>query len=313
MVTVYHIIGKQKNRTMAIDLSVIIPNRNSPFTTKTIEDVLEKAVTNIEVIVNVDEKWPNPLAEDKRVAYIHSGSPRGMRWGINAAVGLAKGKYIMKTDDHCMFGEGFDKILIDNHAEDNWVQIPRRHSLDAENWKINRTRPHRDYLYLCYPAKGKAHDDGMHGAEWWRRQKERTDPKYDIDDTPSMQGSCYFMTKNHFDNFLGGLSEEGYGQFAQESQEIGFKTWLGGGAMKRNKKTWYAHLHKGKTYGRMYKINNFNNYTVEASNWSAEYWLNNRWKGRIHDFSWFVEEKFPNMPTWPNNWKEEIIKMGWVK
>ena len=88
---------------MAIDLTVIIPNRNSIFATKTIQDVLAKAVTNVEVVVNVDENWPDPLVEDKRVTYIHPRSPRGMRWGINAGIALAKGKYIMKTDDHCMF------------------------------------------------------------------------------------------------------------------------------------------------------------------------------------------------------------------
>ena len=286
-------------------LSVIIPNRNSPFTTKTIQDVLEKVATFVEVIVTVGENWPDPLVEDKRVTYIHPGSVKGMRWGINAAVALAKGKYIMKTDDHCMFAPGFDKVLIKNHLKDNWVQIPRRYSLDAENWKINKTRPYRDYLFLCYPQKGKAHDDGMHGVEWWDRQRKRTAPKYDIDDTPSMQGSCWFMTKNHFDNFLNGLSEEGYGQFSQESQEIGNKTWLGGGALKVNKKTWYAHLHKGKHYGRMYHISRKENQSfINSTNWSAEYWMNNRWKERIHDIAWLVEKKFPGMPTWEKNWKE---------
>ena len=32
-----------------------------------------------------------------------------------------------------MFAPGFDTVLIENHLEDNWVQIPRRYSLDAEN------------------------------------------------------------------------------------------------------------------------------------------------------------------------------------
>lgn len=298
-------------------VSVIIPSRNSPFLTKTIRDVLQNSDTDIEVVVNVDEKWPEEIVEDSRVVYLHPSAPRGLRSGINSCVAVSRGKYIMKTDDHCAFGKGFDRILVENHKEDNWVQIPRRYSLDAENWKINESRPYRDYMYIDFPRKGKDHDDGMHGVEWFERQRERTDPQYDIDDTPSMQASCYFMSRSHFDN-LGGMEEypvpgeEGYGQFSQEAQEIGFKTWLGGGAMKVNKKTWYAHLHKGKTYGRMYSIPGWNEYTVKASNWSAEYWLNNRWDGRKHDFAWFVDEKFPNMPTWPQNWQEEIRSMGWV-
>lgn len=292
---------------MAVDLTAVIPNRNSPFTTKTIKDILEKTETSVEVIVNVDENWPEPLLDDKRVTYIHPGSPRGMRWGINMAAALAKGKYLMKTDDHCMFAPGFDKVLIENHLEDNWVQIPRRYSLDADNWKINETRPYRDYMYLSYPDK--ANRSGMRGVEWWQRQRERSDPKYDIDDTPSMQGSCWFMSKNHFDNFLHGLSEEGYGTFAQESQEIGNKTWLGGGALKVNKKTWYAHLHKGKQHGRMYQVSRqWNQEMANGTTWSARYWMNNKWEDRIHDIAWLIDEKFPRMPTWPENWKELYYK-----
>jgi len=290
---------------MSIDLSVIIPNRNSPYTSKTIQDLFQNATTNIEVIVNVDENWPDPLVEDKRVIYIHPSQSRGMRWGINAAVSLAHGKYIMKTDDHCMFAPGYDKTLIENHLEDNWVQIPRRYSLDADNWKINESRPFRDYMYITFPKQAGISDSGLRGTEWWDRQRTRTSPEYDIDDTVSMQGSCYFMTKNHFDNFLHGLSEVGYGTFAQEAQEIGNKTWLGGGALKVNKKTWYAHLHKGKQHGRMYHVNReWNKEMFDGTNWSADYWMNNKWDERVHDFAWLVDEKFPNMPSWPENWKE---------
>jgi hypothetical protein len=94
---------------------------------------------------------------------------------------------------------------------------------------------------------------------------------------------------------------ETYSTFAQEPQEIGLKYWLGGGAIKINKKTWYAHLHKGKQYGRMYKEDY---HTVASHNWSAKHWMNNEEPGMIHDMSWFVNEKFPGMPTWPTNWKE---------
>lgn len=294
---------------MAVDLTVVIPNRNSPYLNKTILDIFSKAVTNIEIVVNIDENWPEQLLDDKRITYIHPASSRGMRFGINAGVALARGKYVMKTDDHCMFGPGFDKILIENHLENNWVQIPRRYSLDADKWEINRTRPFRDYMYLTFPSQGGVQHGGIRGTEWWERQKTRTDPSFDIDDTPSMQGSCYFMTKDHFDNFLEGMSEVGYGTFAQEAQEIGNKTWLGGGALKVNKKTWYAHLHKGKQHGRMYHVGNaWYKEMIDGTNWSADFWMNNKWEKRIHDFSWLVDEKFPDMPTWPKNWKELYYK-----
>lgn len=284
-----------------IDLSVIIPHRNSQFLNPTIKDILEKAATSIEIIVNIDENWPNPLIDDPRITYIHPAHPRGMKWGINSCVRMAKGKYLLKTDDHCLFAQGFDKVLIENHKEDNWVQIPRRYSLDGVNWKIDQNRPYRDYQYLCFPEKGKEHDDGMHDVEWMERQKERSDPKFDIDDTMTMQGSCWFMTKNHFDNFLHGLNEIDYGNIAQEAQEISNKTWLGGGRVVVNKKTWYAHLHKGRQYGRMYHLNE--RVEIEAHNKAAEFWMDNKWTERKHDIDWLVE-KFSPVPTWPSNWKE---------
>src|SRR4030042_876330 len=94
-----------------MDLSVIIPSRNSPFAIRTIQDILEKAVTEIEVIINVDENWPTPLLNDKRITYVHPGIPKGLRNGVNAGLALAKGKYVMKIDDHCMFAPEFDKVL----------------------------------------------------------------------------------------------------------------------------------------------------------------------------------------------------------
>lgn len=281
--------------------SVIIPSRNSPFLTKTIQDILEKAVLDIEIIVNIDEQWPDPLLEDKRIIYIHPSEPRGMKWGINACASLAHGTYLMKTDDHCLFAPGFDKVLVESHAADNWVQIPRRYSLDGENWKVDEKRPYRDYHFLCFPEKGKAHDEGMHDVEWWERQKTRTEPQYDIDDTMTMQGSCWFMTNNYFENFLHGLNETDYGNIAQEAQEISNKTWLGGGRLVVNKKTWYAHLHKGRHYGRMYHLNDKNE--VEAHNKAAAYWMNNLWPERVHDMDWLIK-KFSPVPTWETNWKE---------
>jgi glycosyltransferase involved in cell wall biosynthesis len=289
-----------------VELSVIIPNRNCQFTTQTIKDVLKNAGCELEVIVNVDEKWCTPLVNDPRVHYIHPSSPIGLRQAINACVRMARGKYILKSDDHCCFGPNFGKILIENH-QDNWVQIPRRYALDPIKWQIETRTDNKypiDYMYIDFPRKGKEHDDGTHGVPWKRDRQD------EIDDTPSMQGSCYFMTKDYFDNVLQGMHEEGYGQFAQESQEIGFKTWLGGGEVKVNKKTWYAHLHKGNTYGRMY---NFPGGTIEASSWSASHWLNNEEPGMMFKFDWFIDVKFPGMPSWPIDWKEQIRGMGWLK
>ena len=232
----------------------------------------------------------------------------GMRAGINSAAAIARGDYLLKCDAHCMFQEGWDVLLASN-CDDNWIVIPARYSLDAENWGIeDNKKPRRDYHYLCFPYADKEHDAGMHGVEWWARGRERIDPKYDIDENMSFQGSCWFMSKKHW-KWMGGMSEVGYGGFTQEPQEIGLKTWLGGGKVMVNKKVWYAHLHKGSRYGRMYSTSGEE--IRRGHLYSARYWMNNKWEGRKHDMEWFVDRFMP-VPTWESNWKEiwENIEKG---
>ena len=280
--------------------SIVIPSRNEVFLLQTVEDLITKAAGEIEVIVVLDGYWPNPpLPNYPNLIIIHHSESRGMRSAINSGASIAKGEYLMKCDAHCLFAEGYDEVLKSNYAEDNWVMTLSRYSLDYEKWAIANNRPRIDYHYLSCPY-ANPNDFTMHGQRWNERARERSDPQYDIDDEMSSQGSCWFMSKKHFDNFLGGLSEEGYGTFTQEFQEIGMKTWLGGGAVKINKKTWYAHLHKGKAIGRGYHLDRAD--TDKRNEWSARYWTENRWEKRVHDFDWLID-KFSPVPTWIEDWK----------
>lgn len=286
---------------MAVNLSVIIPSRNERFLNNTIQSILDNAVGNIEIVASIDENWPEPVIEDKRITYIRQGRPLGMRAGINACASVAKGKFLMKTDAHCMFGPGFDRVLSEN-CDDNWVVIPRRKRLDAENWQIMDVgKPDIDYHYLCFPERGKEHDWGMHGVMWQDRAVERTDPKYDIDDTMSFQGSSWFMNRKWFTDFIGYLNEDFYGTWAQEPTEIGLKTWLGGGRIVTNKKTWYAHLHKGPKYGKMYRHTMADEQDIiDKHNLAAKHWMEGGEPGMIHPIGWLVEKFWP-VPTWPED------------
>ena len=289
-----------------IDLTVVIPNYNSPFTSKTIQGVLDNAGCEVEVVVNVEEKWFEPLIEDGRAHYIHHSAPIGMRAGINACVALAKGKYIMKLDDHCLVGKDFGKILIESHQPE-WIQVPRRYALDAEKWAIEE-RTDGKYpvcqMFTDFPTKYKPHDAGTHGVPWTSKRDETKDQ--DLVESPSIQGSCWFMEKEYFKK-LNLMDETGYGSFAQEAQEISLKCWLSGGKVMINKKTFYSHLHKGSRYGRMYKMPGG---IVEADAWVARHWVNNEEPNMKHTFKWFIDEKFPNMPTWPSNWEEILREEG---
>lgn len=280
-------------------VSVIIPARGEQFLTKTIDDIFAKARGEIEVIAVLDGWWPDPPPADRPgLTLIHWGSARGMRAAINGAAAIAKGEWLMKTDAHCMFAEGFD-LALQADCDKDWISIPRRYRLDPEAWAWQDVgKPPIDYHYLSCPATNK---DGysMHGAIWPERIRGRE--AIEIDDTMSFQGSLWFMHRRHFFDFLGGMSEVGYGSFSQEPQEIGNKTWLGGGRIVTNKKTWYAHLHKGRTYGRGYFISKSE--VTTGHEYSARYWMGDKWEGARYKLSWLVEKFWP-VPTWPEDYLE---------
>lgn len=284
-------------------VSVVIPARNELFLQQTIDDLLKNAEGEIEIIINLDGYWPE-LKPDPRVRLIHRGESRGMRAGINACVAIARGEYILKTDAHCMWGPGYDRILTES-CEDNYVVIPRRKRLDAENWSIQDVgKPDVDYEFLSFPDNpADFGGPGLNGRIWTERIKERMD--VDIDDNLSFQGSAWFMKRNYFYE-LELMDEDHYGTFWNEAQEIGFKCWLSGGRVITNKKTWYAHLHKGKKYGRMYDLDH--SQLPIGAQYTKRWMMNAAWDKQTKDFSWLIEKFWP-LPGWPHDWKEQLEKL----
>lgn len=286
-------------------LTIIIPARNELYLQQTIDDLLLKASGDVEVIVVLDGYWPQvPLKVNPRLVAIHR-ERRGMRAGINSAVAISKGKYIMKVDAHCMFPPGFDEVL-ESYCDGDWVVIPRRYSLDLETWNVKH-KQFIDYEYLGWPYDGKleVHGStvGLHARAWDARTEERIDRL--IDENMTFQGSCWFTTREHFEKRIGYLQDDGYGTFIGEPQEIGLKTWLGGGRIMTNKRTYYAHLWKGKPYRAAHQEALGIPYTrigmseLKTGNaFSVDYWIHDRWKERKHDLSWLIERFWP-VPSWP--------------
>lgn len=294
-------------------LSVIIPSRNEQFLQKTVDDLLSKAEEAVEIVIVMDGVWQENFDWNKKnIVVIHHGTFRdsfGMRPSINAGMAVANGEFVMKLDGHCMIEKGFD-VKLKADCEDNWVMIPRRHRLDPDKWEIaDGGKPPVDYMAIDYPYKIPFHHaNGLHGHIWNQRYHERKDIL--IDDTPSFQGSCYFCTRKHWDKTIIRLEDENYGPFSSEAQEIGFKTLFSGGEVKVNKKTWYAHLHKGKRFGRGFAFSNtqYKKHLDEiqkGQKYCMDYWLNT--KDYKYDFEWFIN-KFPNMPNWEKDWKKQMAR-----
>lgn len=282
-------------------VSIVIPSRNEKFLNQTINDLLAKARGEIEIIVIADGYWPEPVV-DSRVHYIHRGVSHGMRNGINSAVAIAKGKYIMKIDAHCMVDEGFD-IKLKENIEPNWIVIPRRKRLDAFNWCVKDVgKPDVDYEYLSYPDNPNDFGGaGLNGRIWTERALERKDTM--IDDSPASQGSCWFMHRDYFYE-LELMDEENYGTFWCESQELAFKAILSGGRYVINKNTWYAHLHKGKEIGRGYTLSE--TALIQGRGQTMKYFSGQKiWHKQKYPLSYLLDQ-YPLMPGWPENAVREL-------
>jgi glycosyltransferase involved in cell wall biosynthesis len=284
-------------------VSVLIPSRNEQFLAPTIAGVFAKAAGDVEVIVHLDGYWPNPpLPDYERLHIIHRSKPVGMRPGLNACAAVATGDYLMKLDAHCMLAEDFDEVLKVDCADD-WVAVPTRQRLDPERWQIrDDNRPPINYLRLDFS------NGTMNVLEWREKNRDRSLDAVTLDDIISCQGSCYFMHRDYWE-FLDLFDTERYGTFRKEPQEVFFKAWLSGGRCVRNKKTWYAHLHKGKTYGRGYSRSraDYDKGDAYLLNWLTD----SAWEKQTIPFQWLLD-KFSDMPG-PQSYNEpikrEVVKL----
>jgi len=267
----------------------MIPSRNEPFLAQTVDDIFAKATGAIEVIVHLDGYWPDPpLVERPNLHLIHRSKSVGLRAGLNAAAAVATGDYVMKADAHCMFSEGFDEVLAAD-CGDNWVCVPTRHRLDADNWQVNdgNRRP-INYLYL------DASNDGINVKEWRQKNNDTSLDAVEIDDILTCQGSCFFLPRAYWYE-LELLDEANYGSFRKDPQEVTFKAWCSGGRVVRNKRCWYAHLHKGKQHGRGYKPNKTD--WNQGDEYVKKWWTDEAWDKQTKPFGWLLQ-KFSDMPGW---------------
>jgi len=219
---------------------------------------------------------------------------------LNAGIAEAKGDWLMKVDAHCAFCPGYDKVLVEDCAE-NWLMIPSRYSLNEERWERGDDRA-RNYHYLSFPML----PEGLYGhtmqVQNWDRQGR---DEFIIDDTMTYQGSSWFVNRKYFMDHVGYYDDrlETYGTFSQDQQEVGLKYWLGGGEIKVNKKIWYAHLWKNRGHyksGKFSHLHKKDQYRKLGDEYGTRHWMRNEEPGMIHEFNWLVEKFWP-VPTWPED------------
>jgi len=311
---------------MKYDLSVLIAARNEEFLSRTVEGVLKNKRGLTEVIVVCDGNWPDPPVTDHRdVTLVYHATPIGQRAAVNEAANVSRAKYVMKLDAHCIVDEGFDvKMMRD--MQDDMTMVPAMYNLHAFNWRC--TKCGNEWYQGPTPrfcndpgekrTKNKACDstkfervmvwkprlsrrnefyrfDTTLHFQYHGARKKHPEAMLDVAETLSLQGSCFMMTRKKYWEL--GVCDEAFGSWGQQGTEVALKTWLSGGRVVVNKKTWYSHLFRtqGGDFNFPYPQNG--RQIEHARQYSRELFLYNRWPKQKHPLSWLID-KFKPLPDW---------------
>ena len=175
-------------------VSVVIPAYKDPWVHPTIESLLlnSELGNQMEIIVVLDGYWPEtPIKQHDRVRVVHLGKNRGMREAINAGVKVARGEFILRSDQHCAFSKGFDRILAED-CQPNWIMTAIRYFLDPVKWETMKDLEPVITEKLIIQENKK-----FSGAKW--RSRDRKTKDLQLVESMAMQGSCWFMPKAWFE------------------------------------------------------------------------------------------------------------------
>lgn len=302
------------------DLSILIPARNEMFLRATVEDVLTHAKADTEVIVVLDGAWPEPpgLEQHPKVTLIYRPEPLGQRAATNEAARVARGRFVMKLDAHCSVADGFDVALIEAAKElgEDVTQIPSQRNLHAFDWvcgcgKRQYQGPtptacecgspswRRDMVWK--PRRGVLtttwrFDSSLH-FQYWGEYSHRSEyaAAGDFPETMSCLGACFFMSRARYWQLDG--MDEAHGSWGQMGTEVGCKSWLSGGRMVTNRRTWFAHMFRtqGGDFSFPYPLAGRD--VDRARKHSRRLWYGNGWAKQVRPLSWLVEH-FAPVPGW---------------
>lgn len=302
---------------MKYDLAVVIPARNEMFLSRTVDDLVRNKRGNTEIIVGLDGQWANPPVKDHPdVTIYYSGKSIGQRAITNQCVRLTQAKYVMKIDAHCTVDEGFDVKMM-SEMKDDYTMIPVMYNLHAFDWVCpkcnNRTyqgpTPTKCFVTDC---------DGVPKREMvWKPRLNRRSEFYRFDttlhfqyhgdrkkytnkddvlvDTMSAQGSCFMLTRDKYWEL--DICDEKHGSWGQQGTEIACKTWLSGGRLVTNRKTWYSHMFRTQGGDFSFPYPQSGRQVENARKYSRQLFLENTWKLQKYPLSWLIE-KFRPLPDW---------------
>lgn len=291
------------------DLSIIIPARNEMFLKQTVDNIFENIEGNTEVIAVLDGSWPTQgLHDHDNLRLIYNPQSVGQRAATNQGARVSKAKYLMKCDAHCSFDKGFDVKMM-KAMHDSWTMVPIMKNLHAFDWVCEAG--HRRYQGPSGPCLEcgketvrdilwKAKDspksvsycfDAAPHFQYFGEYAKRPGYGGDITETMSLQGSCWMLTRDKYWEL--GVCDENFGSWGSQGIEVAAKTWLSGGRVVVNHKTWYAHMFRtqGGDFGFPYSISGRDQ--EKAKRFARDLFFNDNWDRQVRPLSWLVEKFWP--------------------
>jgi hypothetical protein len=194
--------------------------------------------------------------------------------------------------------------------QDNWTMVPLMRNLHAFDWVC--PDGHRRYQgpsgvcdkcgkettrdILWKPKENPRSiayrfDKEMHFAYWndWGKKQPG-----ELTESLSIQGSCFMVTRDKY--FDLDLCSEEFNSWGQQGVEVACKTWLSGGRVIINRKTWYAHMFRTQGGDFSFPYENPQSKVVENRKISRELFAEDKWPKAIHKFQWLINKFQP--PEW---------------
>jgi len=317
------------------DLSILIPARGEMFLARTIEDILANIEADTEIITVLDGSLTDPpIPQHERVNVIYLPESIGQRAATNLACKLSKARYVMKIDAHCSFDKGFDRKMLDAFKKtgDTVTMVPTMRNLWAFSWKCYKCGwkkyqgPTPQKCENCGDTKhmkrkmmwvGKerpqsnsysfdAEPHFQYFNEYTRRPEYTKDlEKTGLTETMSLQGSCFMLTRKKYWEL--DVCSEKFGSWGNQGIEVAVKTWLSGGKVLVNHKTWYAHMFRTQGGDFGFPYDQSGNEVSRTKKKVKDLFFNNKWEKAIHPLSWLIE-KFAPVPGWSDEKLAELKK-----
>lgn len=304
------------------------------FLAQTVANIIQNKRGRTEVIVALDGAWADPgIPDHPDVTLVYFPESLGQRESTNRICKLSRAKYVMKIDAHCAVDVGFDVKLMED-MQDHWTVIPLMYNLHAFDWvckncgsrqyqgpsdkykKCDKCAGEREREIIWKPRLNKKStfyrfDKTLH-FQYWGAFGSRPEAQGDIAPTLSIQGSCFMLTREKYWEL--NICDNAHGSWGQQGVEVAYKTWVSGGEVMVNKKTWYAHMFRtqGGDFGFPYPLSGSD---VEKAR-AYSRWLTK--KGNFdkalpgRDLDWLLQKFYP-VPDWHDEKKQTVVNSSDVR